>query len=234
MATYGYARVSTAEQVDGTSLAEQERKIRGLAMMRGEEIAEVFVDGGVSGSADLESRPQGSRLVAVLRKGDVLIVAKLDRAFRDAADALVKVKQWKAAGVKLILADMGNEPVNENGHSQLFFTILAGFAEWERTRILERTASGRDAKKAAGGHIGGSAPFGFDKAKDEHGVEYSGKAARLVPNRTQQAAIETIREARAAGFSLRATAELAAQKHGIKVTYETVRRLEARENANDE
>jgi DNA invertase Pin-like site-specific DNA recombinase len=127
----------------------------------------------------------------------------------------------------LILADMGNEPVNENGHSQLFFTILAGFAEWERTRILERTASGRDAKKAAGGHIGGSAPFGFDKLGE-------GKAARLVPNATQQAAIVTIREARAAGFSLRATAELAAQKHGIKVTYETVRRLEARENANDE
>jgi DNA invertase Pin-like site-specific DNA recombinase len=219
MATFGYARVSTVEQANGSSLAEQERKIKGLAMMRGDEIAEVFIDAGVSGSVDLEQRPQGAQLVGKLQRGDTLIVAKLDRAFRDAADALVKVKQWKAAGVSLILADMGNESVTENGHSQLFFTILAGFAEWEKTRILERTDSGRKAKKAAGGHIGGSTPFGFDKLGE-------GKDARLVPNAKQQAALKTIREARAAGCSLRATVDLVQQAHGEKVSYELIRRLE--------
>lgn len=224
MATYGYGRVSTIEQGNGTSMSEQERKVRGIAMFRGEEITEVFADIGVSGSMALEQRPAGAALVAKLRKGDVLIVAKLDRAFRDAADALVKVKEWKKAGVSLILADMGTEPVNENGTSQLFFTVLAGFAEWERTRILERTDDGRQAKKAAGGHIGGSAPFGFDKVG-------AGKDARLIPNAAQQSAIATIVEARAAGFSLRNVAELVEQKHGLRVSYEVVRRIE-REHAN--
>ena len=39
---YGYARVSTQEQVDGTSLDDQRRRVQGVAMVRGEEVAEVF------------------------------------------------------------------------------------------------------------------------------------------------------------------------------------------------
>src|SRR5574340_495971 len=56
MATYGYIRVSSAGQMDGTSPEEQKRKIDGLAMMRGEELANVFYDGGVSGSTVSSSR----------------------------------------------------------------------------------------------------------------------------------------------------------------------------------
>lgn len=222
MTTYGYVRVSTVEQGNGSSPAEQEQKIRGLAMMRGEQVARIFSDIGVSGSIDLADRPDGGVLAALLKAGDVLIVAKLDRAFRDAADALAKAKQWQKAGVKLILADMGNEPVTENGNSKLFFTVLAGFAEWERTRILERTNDGRKAKRAAGGFTGGIAPFGY-KAVGE------GRDAKLVLDPKTHAARSTILECRAAGMSLRATAELAAMKHGITVSYETVRKIE-REN----
>src|SRR5574340_1108735 len=135
MATYGYIRVSSAGQMDGTSPEEQKRKIDGLAMMRGEELANVFYDGGVSGSTPLDERPEGKKLLKLLKPGDVLIAAKLDRLFRDAADALTRAKEWKSQDVKVILVDMGTDPITENGTSKLLFGILASMAEWERERI---------------------------------------------------------------------------------------------------
>ena len=52
------------------------------------------------------TRPAGSELTRTLATGDTLIVAKLDRAFRNAADALATAEQWKKRGIDLIIADM--------------------------------------------------------------------------------------------------------------------------------
>ena len=122
--------------------------------------------------------------------------AKLDRAFRNAADALAVADQWKRQGVDLIVADMGTEPVTHNGVSRMFFGMLALVAEFERERIKERIADGRKAKRATGGHIGGYAPFGFRKVGE-------GKAARLEPHPEQQEALATIRQLAAQGRRMR-------------------------------
>jgi DNA invertase Pin-like site-specific DNA recombinase len=218
MTTYAYTRVSTTEQVDGTSLEEQERKARGVAMIRGEEIAEVFSDAGVSGSIPLEQRPAGKRLLGVLKKGDTLIVAKLDRVFRNATDALVRSDAFKEKGIKLILVDMGNDPVTENGTGRIFFGMLALVAEFERHRILERTDNGRQAKRAKGGHIGGSAPFGYK-------VVGLGKDAHLVPVEDQQHAIADIVSLSAEGHSLRKIADHIRVAYGFRISHEAVRRI---------
>ena len=89
MTVYGYCRVSTAEQANGgLSLETQQQQITGYAMMKGWQIAEFFTERGVSGSVSLADRFQGQRMLAVLQTGDVVITAKLDRAFRSAANAL--------------------------------------------------------------------------------------------------------------------------------------------------
>ena len=62
---------------------------------RGWSVAEFFVEAGVSGSVPLADRPEGQRLLAALQRGDVVITAKLDRAFRSAADALGTLEQLK-------------------------------------------------------------------------------------------------------------------------------------------
>lgn len=218
MAVYGYVRVSSVDQVAGTSLEEQKRRIEGVALMLGEPLRRLFVDGGVSGGVPLEQRPQGGLLAAILLPGDTLIVAKLDRLFRNATDALVKTQEWAAQGVRLIVVDMGTEPVTENGLSKLMFTVLAAMAEWERERIAERTSEGRRAKRAKGGHIGGLPPFGYRK-------EGEGREARLVPDPAQQAALATIHEAAEAGMSCRRIAELVALQHNLAVSHESVRRI---------
>lgn len=218
MSTYGYIRVSGLEQVDNTSLDEQRRKIDGASLILGQPVDEVFADGGVSGTIPLAERPEGRRLAEKLTKGDTVIAAKLDRLFRDAADALGMAKAWKERGVQLILVDMGPDPVTENGTAKFLFTILAAVAEMERERIAERTADGRRAKRAKGGHVGGSAPFGYRKVG-------AGKEAMLVPDPDQQDAIRTIHAARASGMSLRDIAELVGYKHSLSVSYEAVRRI---------
>jgi DNA invertase Pin-like site-specific DNA recombinase len=196
MAIYGYIRVSTTEQAEGTSLEDQGCRISGTLMADRKEATHVFRDEGVSGSTPLSERPQGKALMAALRSGDTVIAAKMDRLFRSAQDALNTVERLKQNGVQLILVDMGSGAVTENGVAKMFFTILAAVSEFERGRILERMSDGRKGKKVAGGHIGGQAPFG-------RRVVGAGREAVLEPDGAEQAIIERAKELRAMGKSFR-------------------------------
>lgn len=217
MTTYGYLRVSTAEQAsdDRSSLEAQRRKIEAIAQLADKTLDRIFEEPGVSGGKPLADRPAGGELTRMLRSGDTLIVAKLDRAFRNAADALHMAEHWKHQGVDLILADMGSEPVTQNGVSKMFFGMLALVAEFEREQIKERLAEGRTGKKTKGGHVGGTAPFGYR-------VEGKGRDAKLIPVPEQQVALATIRELGAQGRSLRAIAAEVQQRHGLRVSHMTV------------
>src|SRR4030095_5726971 len=96
MATYGYARVSTARQAnEGESLDVQNRQIEGYCHMHGFALTETIVEEGVSGSVPIGERPAGARLMAKLESGDIVIAAKLDRLFRSALDALQVVEELK-------------------------------------------------------------------------------------------------------------------------------------------
>lgn len=180
MTVWGYGRVSTIEQAsdDKSSLDDQIRRCQGVAMAVGLPNPEIVIDPGVSGSIPLADRPNGGKMFAALKDGDTVIAAKLDRLFRSASDALNSVEAMKKNGVRLILTDIGNDPVTESAVAKMFLTILAGVAEFEKYRILERMRDGRAGKRDAHngtGHIGGRAPYGFDKIGH-------GKDARLVTN----------------------------------------------------
>lgn len=182
---FGYLRCSTLEQGadDRSSMVDQERRVRGAAMMLGCDDTTIIKDIGVSGSVALSDRPAGGVMFSCLQPGDVLVSAKMDRLFRSAQDALETADKLRERGVKLILADMGVEPVNfEGGVSRLFFTLLAAVAEFERWRIRERVSDGRKGKAARGGHIGGDAPYGFRKVG-------SGRDAMLEPDESEQRVI---------------------------------------------
>ena len=78
------------------------------------------------------------------------------------------------------------------------------------------------AKRKAGGHIGGHAPFGFR-------VEGSGKNAALVPIAEQQAAIETMKSL-AGSMSLRAIADEVRKRHGVAISHVAVKKVLNRGN----
>jgi putative DNA-invertase from lambdoid prophage Rac len=193
MAVYGYTRVSTGRQAEeGESLGAQQRKIEGYAMMQGMQVEQMFVERGVSGSTRLHERPQGAKLLGILKPGDVVITPKLDRLFRSALDALDVLAKLKDAGVSLHMIDLGGD-VTGNGISKLVFTILSAVAEAERDRIRERIRDVKADQRKRNRYLGGTVPFGWTLGAD----------GELVKHEKQQAAIRRMKTLHAKGESLR-------------------------------
>lgn len=192
----GYCRVSTQDQAadNRTSLAEQERILRGLAMVHGVERldTDIYRDAGVSGAVPLRFRPEGKKLLAQMKPGDIVAASKLDRMFRSASDALICAEQMKEAGISLILMDMGSDPVTGTGMSKCFFTMAAAFAELERSTIAQRMQDGKKAKKAKGGHVGGLAPYGMRIVGHDHD-------AKIEIDENEQEVVRLITRLRARG-----------------------------------
>lgn len=189
---FGYIRVSTSEQAsNGDSLDAQRNQVLGWAMVKGWEVAEVFVEAGVSGSVPLADRPEGARLLGQASKGDVVITPKLDRMFRSAADALTVLESLKTEGVGLHMIDLGGD-VTGNGISKMVFTILAAVAEGERDRLRERIRDVKANLRAKGVYGGGKRPFGFDIVD-----------GRLVENAFEQQTLANMRAMRAEGHTFR-------------------------------
>jgi len=208
-------RVSTADQAEGTSLDDQKRQCKGLAMTHNLTIEGFLNDPGVSGAELFFDRMD--RHGVKLKSGDVVIVAKLDRFSRDAADALHTIKQMSQMGVRLIINGNGDVTDETNVSGRLILEVMAVFSGHERRVIKARQKDGQAAKRAKGGHIGGSAPFGYR-------VEGRGHGARLVEVPSEQQAIVKAKGLRDAGLSYRAISrELAAD--GVKVSYEALRRV---------
>jgi putative DNA-invertase from lambdoid prophage Rac len=215
MAVYGYVRVSTLAQAEeGESLDVQRRQIDGYAMMRGLRVEQVFVERGVSGSKPVQERPEGAKLLATLRPGDVVITAKLDRMFRSALDALDVLGKLQKEGISLHMVDLGGD-VTGNGISKLVFTILSAVAEAERDRIRERVRDVKRDQKTRGRYLGGVRPFGFE----------IGEAGELVEVPAEQAAIRTMVKLHRQGLALRPIAEEVERRHGTRLSHMAVKRI---------
>src|SRR3979490_3249896 len=126
MAVYGYARVST----DGQSLAAQ------LAELKAAKCEKIFQE-KISGARS--DRRQLTRLMAVLVKGDVLVVTRLDRLARSTRDLfnLLGTIAEKGAGFKSLRDTWAD---TTTAHGRLMLTVLGVLAEVERELI--RTGAG--------------------------------------------------------------------------------------------
>jgi len=217
MAVYGYTRVSTEDQVENTSLADQARQIKGIALTHNVDVDHVYEEKGVSGAVPLFRREEGCKL-AFLRPGDTVIVSKLDRMFRDARDALNVIGDWEEAGINLVINGYGNVMDKSNPNGRFMLEIMAVFSGEERRRIKERVLAGRKAKRDAGGFLGGEAPFGFRKSG-------YGRGSKLEECPEEQDAIVTMKAARLKGQSYRNIVKIVEKRHGISMSHITVRRI---------
>lgn len=192
-----YVRVSTTQQAsEGLSLDAQRERLAAYCALRGLDVAEVVTDSGESAGKPLAKRTGGKRVLSLVRSKavDAVVVLKLDRAFRNTADALSTVDGWDKAGVALHVAEMGGLSVDTSSAvGRMFLTLLAGFGEFERNLAAERTTAALAHKARTGDmRIGADAPYGW---------RYAGKALAELP--AEQTVITTIRELRAAGVSYR-------------------------------
>ena len=214
MTTYGYTRVSTSEQAtNGESLETQQKIIIGYAHSKGEDVepANIFVEAGISGSTEFKKRPEGSKLYELLEHGDMLIVPKIDRGFRNIRDALNTLHELKERGVSVHFIDLGGDATS-SGISQILFTILGAFADFERTRIAQRISEVKQVQKSKGIYVGGVPPFGC-LINDE---------GRLIPDPSKSLALKRIFELRDQNLSYRRIGMALEKEFKIELTRQSV------------
>ena len=159
-----YVRVSSEESAKrGLSLDAQEAACRDYCSRSDLTVASVIRDEGVSAGIPLGDRPGGKQVLQLIGAGEAshVVAMKLDRAFRDVADAAVQTRAWMTLGVTLHLLDMGHGPVDtKSAAGELQFNVLSSFAQFERSRTGERV---RDAlrKLPQEGRQTGFPPLGY-------------------------------------------------------------------------
>lgn len=156
---FAYARVSTRKQFrDGNGLDEQIAKLENAGF--DELVVEEF-------SGATIKRPQLDALIQRLKTGDTLIVTKLDRFARSAAEGLSLINTLLARGVQVFILNMGlidNTPIGK-----LITTILLAIAEFERDMIIERTQAGKEIARSKNGFREGRPPI--DQKKKDFAVD---------------------------------------------------------------
>lgn len=131
----GYARVSTKDQMLDLQIDALNKE--GCELIFKETASGVKTD-----------RPELQKLLTHIRKGDMVVVYKLDRLGRSLKHLLEVVSELntKEVGIKSI-----NDAIDTTTpQGRLFFNISASFAEFERDLIRERTKSGLEAARARG------------------------------------------------------------------------------------
>jgi DNA invertase Pin-like site-specific DNA recombinase len=143
----GYARVSTTDQ----NLDLQ------LDALNKAGCAEIFPE-KLSGARD--DRTELERCLNRLRKGDVLVVWKLDRLGRSLHHLMEIMRDLEDRGIDF---QSLNENIDTTTHTGRFmFIIMGALGEFERSMIIERTRAGRQAARARGKYLGGPRLYGDD------------------------------------------------------------------------
>lgn len=159
---YIYTRVSTSMQVDGYSLDAQKDKLKKYAEFQDMVVAGEYSDEGKSGK-NIEGRPQFLQMLKDIESGkdkvEFVLVFKLSRFGRNAADVLSSLQRMQDFGVNLICVEDGIDSSKDSG--KLMISVLSAVAEIERENILVQTMEGRRQKAREGKWNGGFAPYGY-------------------------------------------------------------------------
>lgn len=159
---YTYTRVSTAMQIDGYSLDAQKARMKAFADYNGYEIVGEYEDAGKSGKS-IEGRLQFSQMMDDIKSGkdgvSYVLVFKLSRFGRNAADVLSTIQVMQDFGVNLICVEDGIDSSKDAG--KLMISVLSAVTEIERENIRVQTMEGRIQKAREGKWNGGFAPYGY-------------------------------------------------------------------------
>jgi site-specific DNA recombinase len=127
------------------------------------DIADLYLDDGVSGTIALAGRPAGKRLLddAAQRKFTLVLVYKIDRLGRDPRDILNVVHQLDQLGVAV--KSLTEEFDLSTPSGKFMFNIFAAAAGFARDSQLERMNAAKDHWAREGAWLGGVVPYGYRK-----------------------------------------------------------------------
>ena len=158
---FGYIRVSTRKQArDGNSLEAQREALTAAG-------AEKIYTDAFTGTR--MERPEWDKLRAQLRRGDVLIVTRLDRLARSVSQASGLITDMIDEGITIHVLNLGalsNDSVNT-----LLRNVLLSFAQFERDMIVQRTQEGKAVARATDPDFREGRPPKFDAEQLDHAME---------------------------------------------------------------
>ena len=173
MSIYGYARVSTSDQ--DLTIQRDALKAAGCEIIREEKIS----------GTSRQGREELETLLEFLRKGDTLVVTRLDRLARSMDDLSSIARELQEKGVALKATE---QPVDTGSAAgRAFFQMLGVFAEFETNLRRERQMEGIAKAKAAGVYKGRKPSINVDDVKrmrDEKGMGATEIARQLGIART--------------------------------------------------
>jgi site-specific DNA recombinase len=177
--------------MDGIGLDAQRSRIAAWAEATSTDLAEIITDAGISGTCPLADRPGGARIAALLTARhpdvDTVVIARLDRLGRDAAETLSYFKAFAKGSVGLVSIADRLDLSTPQGRAMA--GVSAVFSELERALIAARTADALREKRSRS-RVYGAVPFGFSREGD-----------RLIPDDIEQRALARIRQLRRRGLS---------------------------------
>ena len=149
-------------QMDGYSLDAQKTKMKAFCDYNEYEIAGEYEDAGKSGKS-IEGRVSFNQMMEDIKSGkdgvSYVLVFKLSRFGRNAADVLATLQVMQDFGVNLICVEDGIDSSKDAG--KLMISVLSAVAEIERENIRVQTMEGRMQKAREGKWNGGFAPYGY-------------------------------------------------------------------------
>ncbi len=149
-------------QIDGYSLDAQKTKMKAFCDYNEYEIVGEYEDAGKSGKS-IEGRVSFNQMMEDIKSGkdgvSYVLVFKLSRFGRNAADVLATLQVMQDFGVNLICVEDGIDSSKDAG--KLMISVLSAVAEIERENIRVQTMEGRMQKAREGKWNGGFAPYGY-------------------------------------------------------------------------
>ncbi len=173
-----YARVSTEDQAKNYSIPSQLEAMRKFASEHDLEVIHEFVDEGISGA--ILDRPQLGELREWVRQKivDAVIVYDPDRLSRKLAHLMVLADEFDRLGAQL---NFVTQAMSQSPEDRMLFGMKGVFAEYERTKILERTTRGKLRKARDGKQPGGKSLYGYRLVNGSHEVyEDQAKIIRMI------------------------------------------------------
>ncbi len=157
-----YTRVSTADQVDGHSLAAQERLFQELCRNRGWIASGVYREEGKSAHTDsVAKRPVFRKLLddAAAHQFDIVVVHTLDRFSRNLKVMLEALASLSRANVSLV--SITEQVDYSTPQGRLFIQMLGSFAEYFSSSLAKHVSKGQSQRAHEGRHLGGI-PFAYE------------------------------------------------------------------------
>lgn len=218
MTIYSYCRTSELEATMDSEALEAILEPEMLAVQtycleKHWYMTESVRDSDCNWTQEFHKRPNGKRLLSMVRTGDAVLVSKLERIVSSSQEAVKLIGKFRERQVGLHVVELGGD-ITSSAFNVPFEKVTRLFSSLEKRKSAERIKGVKQRQRKQGRYLGGSRPFGY--MIHENG--------RLIENPMEQRVLRRIMDLKKQGKSLRAISNEVSTPV-MPISFKTVQRL---------